>query len=198
MKKILKSNFDYIFTIKSKNQEKLPIPSPISLTNYLKHFIDLNGEVGTADIIKLEEFLSDRDFHRVKIFVEKNKAKKSCFDLVDLFEGVEIDTNNLLNVLVSLNKRIEPRNIVQIAVSGSYVGTGENGEKMGLFSQFVYDAEERLKKSRNDSIYVQGRIHDSAFRLPSGPNTPVRILKKKFIEKIFKIFFLELFLTFFR
>jgi sulfite reductase alpha subunit-like flavoprotein len=192
MLKVLNSTYDYTFTISSKKKEKLPLPSPITLNNYLKNFVDLNGEIGTADLLKLEELLSEADFDKVSNFVQSKKNAKEIFDLVDLLENVQISKGNLLSVLISLNKRIEPRTyticssnvisptIVQIVVSGSLI---KGSKKLGLFSQFVQDADISLRKNRKEPLFVQAKIHDSAFKFPNSPNTPVKQILEKLLTK---------------
>lgn len=62
LKKVIGFSYDYIFTVVPKDKEKLPIPSPLSLENYLTYFIDLNGEITDADMIKFEELLSQKKY----------------------------------------------------------------------------------------------------------------------------------------
>lgn len=64
LKKVMNFSFNYIFTVTSKSKEKLPIPSPLSFDNYVKYFVDLNGEITQADVIRLEELLSPKKYSR--------------------------------------------------------------------------------------------------------------------------------------
>ena len=64
MKKVMRAAFDFIFTTTSKGDDKLPIPSPLSLGNYLKHFIDLSADITTADLVKMEDLLSELEYYK--------------------------------------------------------------------------------------------------------------------------------------
>lgn len=62
LKKAIGFMHNYIFTVSSNQREKLPIPSPLSLDNYLKYFVDLNGEINDADMIKMMGLLSPKKY----------------------------------------------------------------------------------------------------------------------------------------
>lgn len=70
MKKVMNLTYDFVFTVTSKGDKKFPIPTPLSVGNYLKHFIDLNGEVTLADIIKFEELLSQKKYARFEFYLK--------------------------------------------------------------------------------------------------------------------------------
>ena len=60
--KTMRATYDYVFTTTSKGEDKLPIPSPLSLKNYLKHFVDFNGDITTADMTKMKKLLTESEF----------------------------------------------------------------------------------------------------------------------------------------
>lgn len=69
MLKIINIPGDSVFTVTSKEGQKLPIPSPMSVRSYVIYFIDLNGQVNLANMLKFEELLSPKKFARFDLVI---------------------------------------------------------------------------------------------------------------------------------
>lgn len=105
--KLLNTPKDMIYQVKSLNGSKYRIPEVVSLENFAKCFIDLNGKVTEKDFSRLSEMLTEKEWFQVSQFRKKMESQKLIYNILDLFETVPIVTSDLLSVLVSLNKDIK-------------------------------------------------------------------------------------------
>lgn len=113
MKKLLNFTVDYVFTVKSNDQRRLPCPSPLGTDTFLSEFIDLGGLVKQTDMIRLRGLLNATDYAKYHLYhfrvkearILLSEQNKDQFDLVDLFETAKIKVT--LDLLINLEKRIE-------------------------------------------------------------------------------------------
>jgi len=178
MMALLGFSINYIFTVKANvPNKKLPLPTPLSTDAFLSQHIDLHAKVLKADLIKMKDSLGPEGYAAARRSFEELEAR-GVFDIVDLFEHAKVKVS--LDLLVNLDKRIEPRlytvcssSLVSPSVVGIAVSCLQFGERVGLFSSFVHDLSAQLHANPGAAVFVQAKLQPSVLRLPSDPNSSV-------------------------
>lgn len=112
--RLLNMPTDMVFSVHPRGTNIFTVPEVLTLKTFGENLIDLNGKVSEKDYLRLEELLTEKEYHRVRLFRKRMQIQKKVYDILDLFEEVKIVTSDLLSVLVSLGKDIKvgPRAIL--------------------------------------------------------------------------------------
>lgn len=105
--KYLNMQGDNIFSVSSKQGYKLMTPEVVSLQHFAEQYIDLSGRVTEKDYGRLEEMLTEKEWFRVRTLRKKLESEKIVYNILDLFENINITTSDKLSILVGLNKNIK-------------------------------------------------------------------------------------------
>jgi len=169
------------------SKPKLPCPEYITVGNFFRSFVDLQGSLkksalkalskvtsnatASAELERLASKDGEREFQEL---VEKN------FGIIDVITnfGIKLDIVDF----VAISTRILPRyytvsssnqmspNVLSITASIDYVEVGTE-RKIGLASQFFQRTQKAFESGSREKLFMRIDILDSCFHLPAKPKT---------------------------
>ena len=167
-----------IKTTKAKNNKGFP--SPISIRDLFKKFLDLSSVVDEVYLQQISKFVSKAFFKVLSKHYYYLNSTKCRFNILDLLEGHEIKPtlDQIINLCHKINSRtyticsssiLSPK-IVQVAQSTTSVKTMKTD--LGLTSAWMNEILQKLQEGAVENYPIRCSFSDSSFTVPSKKNTP--------------------------